>query len=116
MEDFKGKSVEQMQQLVYGMDKDGGPVQRLEESLFIDSNMPECFDNWPSWRQASGYMEELRAVITMASETKANESPLVQGMVEDGRKLWSQISDEYCKNVPGGLYKDLEGKNRACPR
>jgi len=31
------------------------------------------------------------------------------------RSEWSDVSDAYCQDRPGGLYTNLEGKIRACP-
>jgi hypothetical protein len=38
----------------------------------------------------------------------------LRSFVDGGRKVWSEILDVYCKEVPNGPYTDLDGKVRAC--
>jgi trypsin-like peptidase len=90
----------------------------------LDKDAPENFDNWPVWRQAVARMELLRTEIDSASESGAMEwsesgiqeisSRNLQGFVDAGRKVWSEVLDVYCKEVPSGPYNDLDGKERAC--
>jgi S1-C subfamily serine protease len=90
----------------------------------IDKDAPENYDNWPVWRQAVANMELLRAEIDSASESggmEGSESSIeeissrnLRTFVDGGRKKWSEVLDEYCKEVPGGPYTDLDGKERAC--
>ncbi|HMD76560.1 MAG TPA: serine protease [Terracidiphilus sp.] len=90
----------------------------------IDKDAPESFDNWPVWRQAVAEMEELRTEFNSVSESGAMEgseshmqeisSRNVRDFVNAGKKEWSEALDVYCKEVPGGPYTDLDGKERAC--
>jgi len=90
----------------------------------IDKDAPESYDNWPVWRQAIASMEQLRTEINSAAESGAMEgaessiqeisSRNLRGFVDAGRKMWSQVLDLYCGEVPSGPYTDLDGKERAC--
>jgi hypothetical protein len=90
----------------------------------IDKDAPESYDNWPVWRQAIACMEKLRSEINSASESGAMEgsessiqeisSRNLRDFVDAGRKKWSEVLDVYCREVPSGLYTDLDGKERAC--
>jgi hypothetical protein len=90
----------------------------------IDKDSPEHYDNWPVWRQAVANMEQLRTEIDSASESGAMEgsessiqeisSKNLRTFVDAGKKEWSEVLDEYCKEVPSGPYTDLDGKVRAC--
>ena len=90
----------------------------------IDKDAPESYDNWPVWRQALANMERIRTEIDSASESGAMEgsessiqeisSRNLRSFVDGGRKVWSEILDVYCKEVPNGPYTDLDGKVRAC--
>ena len=90
----------------------------------IDKDAPEGYDNWPVWRQAVANMEQLRTEIDSASESGAMEgsessiqeisSGNLRSFVDEGKKVWSEVLDVYCKEVPSGPYTDLDGKERAC--
>jgi hypothetical protein len=90
----------------------------------IDEDAPENLHNWPVWRQAVAEMEELRTEFESVSENGAKEgseshmqevsSRNLRDFVDDGRKVWSDVLDVYCKEVPSGPYTDLDGKERAC--
>jgi len=90
----------------------------------IDKDAPESYDNWPVWRQALANMERIRTEIDSASESGAMEgsessiqeisSRNLRGFVDAGKKVWSQVLDVYCTEVPSGPYTDLDGKERAC--
>jgi hypothetical protein len=90
----------------------------------IDKDAPESYDNWPVWRQAVANMEQLRTEINSASESGAMEgsessiqeisSRNLRDFVDAGRRVWSEVLDVYCKEVPSGPYTDLDGKERAC--
>jgi hypothetical protein len=90
----------------------------------FDKGAPESYDNWPVWRQAVANMEQLRTGINSAYESGAMEgaessiqeisSRNLRDFVDAGRKVWSEVLDTYCKEVPSGLYTDLDGKERAC--
>jgi hypothetical protein len=93
-------------------------------SMLLDGDAPENIHNWPVWRQAIASMEELRTQIQSVSESGATEwsesgiqevsSRNLLSFVDGGRKAWSDVLDVYCKEVPSGLYTDLDGKERAC--
>jgi hypothetical protein len=90
----------------------------------IDKDSPESYDNWPVWRQALASMELIRTEIKSASESGAMEmsdsgiqevaSRNLRSFVDSGRKMWSDVLDVYCSQVPSGPYTDLDGKQRAC--
>lgn len=90
----------------------------------IDEDAPENLHNWPVWRQAVAEMEELRTEFDSVSENGATEgseshmqevsSRNLRDFVDAGKKEWSEVLDLYCKEVPGGPYTDLDGKERAC--
>jgi len=90
----------------------------------IDEGAPENLRNWPVWRQAVAEMEELRTEFDSVSESGAMEgseshmqeisSRNLRDFVDAGKKEWSEVLDVYCKEVPNGPYKDLDGKERAC--
>lgn len=99
---------EKTQNTIYHSDDDNAAIIRITDSLFLPDDSPEKFDNWPTWRQSSAYMEDLRSVMLTTSK---NGVPI---FVDDGRKLWSDILDVYCQELPGAPYTDLEGKIRSC--
>ena len=90
----------------------------------IDEDAPESLHNWPVWRQAVAEIEELRTEFDSVSENGAMEgseshmqevsSRNLRDFVDAGKKEWSEVLDLYCKEVPGGPYTDLDGKERAC--
>lgn len=114
----KKTTYDEARRQIYSPD-DNPQVDRLNDAVLLSifsKESPESFDNWPVWRQSLGYMEQLRSVIGRASEDGAIDSGVVRVCVDDGRKLWSEISDVYCHEVPGARFTDLEGKTRACPQ
>lgn len=92
--------------------------------LLVDENAPENYQNWPVWRKAIESMELIRTEIDSAAESDALEtsesgikevsSRNLRMAVDSGKKVWSQVLDFYCREVPSGLYTDLDGKERAC--
>jgi hypothetical protein len=90
----------------------------------VDENAPENYHNWPVWRKALESMELIRTQIDSASESDALEtsesgmkevsSRNLRMVVDGGKKIWSKVLDLYCREVPSGLYTDLDGKERAC--
>lgn len=78
----------------------------------FDEKSPDCIHNWPLWQRASLMMFRLRAEYQALQTSRDN---LGRSFVESIRSEWSDVSDAYCQDRPGGLYTDLEGKIRACP-
>jgi hypothetical protein len=113
---------------VYSENSDHEAVQEAYGDAVLlglsDKAAPENYDNWPVWRQALANMELLRTEFDSASESGAMESSEsgieevssrnVRGFVDAGKKVWSEVLDLYCKEVPTGPYTDLDGKERAC--
>lgn len=96
---------------------DNPSMVRLQDSTLLSlggKDLPESIDNWPLWRQANAYMESIRFHIEIGSRAGVVDDGLVSMTVRDGRKLWSDIADLYCQELPGGRFTDLEGKVRAC--
>jgi hypothetical protein len=90
---------------------------RLEDSTLLSfggRDLPESFDNWPLWRQANAYIETIRCDLDTGTQNGLGNDGMVSLAVRDGRKLWSDITDLYCQELPGGSFTDLEGKVRAC--
>jgi Trypsin-like peptidase domain len=96
---------------------DNSLMVRLHDSTILSlggKDLPESIDNWPLWRQANAYMESIRFDIETGSRAGVDDDGLVSVTFRDGRKLWSDIADLYCHELPGGSFTDLEGKVRAC--
>lgn len=106
---------EKAMRLIYHSDDDNAAEVRIDDSLFLPEDSPEKFDNWPVWRQATAYMESIRSLMSTTSKARLDDDGLVSLFSRDGRKLWSDISDVYCHELPGAPYTDLEGKTRLCP-
>jgi hypothetical protein len=87
-------------------------VASLVLNCLFDSKSPDCPDNWPAWQQAAIRMLDLREAIR-AAEPSRNE--LESGFTDLARGAWSDLTDVYCHERPGGTYTDLEGKIRSCP-
>ena len=116
----KGKTVS----LLGGSEDQNPEIMGLQNarlmSLF-DQHAPETFENWPRWRKALASMEELRLEMNAAEESGAAEgsdagASIVRRVLADGRKLWSEISDVFCAEVPGAPLMDLDGRKRECLR
>jgi hypothetical protein len=102
--------------IVHKADKIDAAV-RLNDAIMLSlfgDKFPENVDNWPAWRHSYAYMEWLRSVLANVTETRADDS-IVTAMIPDARKVWSDLLDVYCEELPGEAYEDLEGKQRACP-
>jgi len=84
--------------------------------LYDVSSIPDAYDNWPSWRKNLASMELLRVVLSSANDSGLAKDEIVRLCIEDGRKMWSDIADRYCTQIPGATFTDLEGKERACPQ
>jgi hypothetical protein len=78
----------------------------------LDEESPDCIHNWPLWQRASLMMFQLRAEYQALQTSRDN---LGGSFIESIRSEWSDVSDAYCQDRPGGMYTDLEGKIRACP-
>jgi hypothetical protein len=78
----------------------------------LDEKSPDCIHNWPLWQRASLMMFRLR---TEYKGLQTGTDNVGRSFAESIRSEWSDVSDIYCQDRPGGLYTDLEGKIRACP-
>ena len=78
-----------------------------------DKRSVACIENWPVWQQASLLMLVLRAQYR---DLQLGRSDFGKTMMDQTGSVWSDVSDVYCEDRPGGVYTDLEGKIRACPK
>jgi hypothetical protein len=92
----------------WGWGADGSAVihPNAEESV-------DCENNWPSWQRASARMLRLREGILQAQPSRTETEAI---FIDGARSAFSDLTDVYCSGQPGGLYVDLEGKIRACPK
>jgi hypothetical protein len=77
-----------------------------------DEKSADCINNWPLWERASLLMLQLR---TEYRTLETGDSEFARSILKVTRSAWSDVSDVYCGDRPGGLYTDLEDKIRACP-
>jgi len=100
-------------------------VNSLTLNCIFESGGPDCIENWPAWQQAAMHMLQMRVEIRAArpyedGSADADKAPAfalrnVQSFLSEARKTWSDVTDVYCRERPGGMYTDLEDKIRACP-
>jgi hypothetical protein len=113
----KNVAYDEVRRKIYLPDQENAVLVRLQDATLpgaIDKTLPENVDNWPLWRQANAYMETIRFDLENASRVGVDDDGVVSATAKDGRKLWSDIADLYCRELPGASFMDLEGKVRAC--
>jgi len=92
----------------WGWGADGGAAVKPSAEESVD-----CDKNWPFWQQASARMLNLREGILEAQPSRTETEAI---FIDGARSAFSRLTDVYCNGQPGGLYVDLEGKIRACPK
>lgn len=95
-------------------------VNSMELNCLLEPKGPDCPENWPAWQQISTKMLELRMAIRQARPYEDGTSiaaAILRQMVEDlSTNTYSGLTVMYCEELPGGLYTDLDGEIRACPK